>query len=860
MAAVLCAGCGSLRPRAGFAEDLRVTRRGGKVEIRFAARTATDAAVAVIDPDGRVVRHLAAGTLGNVQHAPAPFAKGLSQRLVWDGRDDDGNPAPGGCRVQVRLGTRAEFDRLIEWDRPSVLRRGIVGLTAGPDGTLYSLQGGCFVARSGSPELVAFSRDGKYLRTLAPPPATALRGRPGVTVARSKLTAELLPRGDGANLLPGMQGVRRQTIQVRNGRMLMVMFRAVPLDRSKKSRRCILSVGLDGRLQGAPGGRPFGPALPGYTTRSPAMYLTATEKGEVVYLAGLRHDKKEKLHAVLSARWSDDELRPFFGKLCEKGTDAAHLDDPRGLAVDARGQLLVCDFGNDRIQVVSPAGTLIKSLSVAGPEQVVVHPKTGAVYVLSVLDKGRSNYGADGPSWDKYKKKALVKFDGVDGWRKAASIHLPEREKHMHDPGPILALDAAAEPILWISCVGRADPTDYLWKVVDRGGKLERVETPLPRYRWPFGSGRAAIAADPARDEVYFGGRGVRGSAAVYRFSGRTGRLGELKAVGRDIATSRVFRGELTSKPKPGGKPLLPTDHPQVVGLAVDRQGRLYVRLMPAYSGLQNWIRRYGRAGNRVPFKAGAQIVCAQPSHGYHPGSFTVAPNGDLYVVELAPGKKHRAKDEHNVLNIYGPDGKLKEEEAIPWLTSGVWGPKLDRDGNLYFTEAVIPRTALRPGPVVGQMRARTRGSLVRFKPSGGRQVFGAGPYLLRKHERSFPPAEFKGLDWLYYGVSPVAFGHCICSAAMFDLDRFGRAVVPDARDYCAKIIDPAGNFVAAFGGYGNRDSRGRGSAAPVPGIPLGSPGAIAVTDAAVYIYDPPNMRVVRVRLTHGAEQTVAVP
>ncbi len=839
-----------------------------EVRISFEPLKATDVSVAIIDGRGTIVRHLVAGTLGGGRTSKYLTPGSLAQSLIWDWRDDYRRPVPdGNYRVKISLGLSGEFDRFIDWEPPSVLRRGIHGMATSPNGNIYFLQGTTWVGNCGNPELVAFSKEGKYLRTLAPPPANDLENRPGVKVATFELTGELLPKSEYPNFVPGLSKVRRQIMLVRNGRLLVAMWSAAKRGSEDKGRRRILSLGLDGRLDGAPGGGYMGPALPGYTTRSPALYLAATEKADVVYVAGLKHDKKGMYHAVLRGRWTDDEFAPFLGTPHAEGNDATHLKDPRGMAIDTSGRLLVCDFGNDRIQVVTPQAKVVKSLPVSGPEQVIVDPETGAVYVFSVRDKGRSSYGKDGPTWDDYHLKAVVKYDGVDTWNEIASIELPRRKKHMHDPGPIMALESSGRtPMLWVSCVGRADPTDYLWRVEDRGKLLVHIANPIPRYRWPWGSGKGALVADRKKDEVYIGGRPVKD--IIYRVDGKTGVKTPLVRIAREVI----------------GDKKIPTDHRQISSMALDRDGLLYIRYMGTFSGKDNWIRRYDRSGKLVPFggspaaapaweepgtdgegeeKEGKseekknepfdEIVLTQPSHGYHPGAFTVAANGDIYAVDLAEGEKHRSKTEYNVLNIFDRDGRLKARGHIPWLTSAAWGPKIDFRGHLYFTEAVAPRDRKPAG--AKELDNMMRGSLLQFRPAVAREIFTDVPekdalFVLRQNEKSFPAAVLQGLNWHYYGVSPIPFGHCICAASQFDLDGFGRAVVPDTQNCCIKIIDPAGNLIVALGGYGNWDSKGPESSVPVPKIPLRSAEGIAVSDAAIYVFDSANRRVVRIRLT----------
>ena len=60
-------------------------------------------AVYIEDAAGKVLRHLAAGALGNC--APAPLKPGsLKQSIAWDGKDDDGRQVQAGKGLQVRVG------------------------------------------------------------------------------------------------------------------------------------------------------------------------------------------------------------------------------------------------------------------------------------------------------------------------------------------------------------------------------------------------------------------------------------------------------------------------------------------------------------------------------------------------------------------------------------------------------------------------------------------------------------------------------------------------------------------------------------------------------------------------------------
>ncbi|MCX7804649.1 MAG: hypothetical protein N3A38_05605 [Planctomycetota bacterium] len=127
-----------------FTQKPKVEKQGDKWVITFASKGKCDATVAIVGPDGKIVRHLASGVLG--PNAPWPFQQNsLSQRIEWDGLTDDFKPAlpagasgGGGCKVKVSLGLQAKYERDIAW--------------APAKGTYIE-------------------KDGKYFRTILPPPA-----------------------------------------------------------------------------------------------------------------------------------------------------------------------------------------------------------------------------------------------------------------------------------------------------------------------------------------------------------------------------------------------------------------------------------------------------------------------------------------------------------------------------------------------------------------------------------------------------------------------------------------------------------------------------------------------------------------
>ena len=73
--------------QASFTEKATAAKEGDIEKIHFAVSRETDAAVYILDKNGNIIRHLAAGVLGD--NPPEPFRpNSLSQSIIWDGKAD----------------------------------------------------------------------------------------------------------------------------------------------------------------------------------------------------------------------------------------------------------------------------------------------------------------------------------------------------------------------------------------------------------------------------------------------------------------------------------------------------------------------------------------------------------------------------------------------------------------------------------------------------------------------------------------------------------------------------------------------------------------------------------------------------
>jgi hypothetical protein len=252
---------------------------------------------------------------------------------------------------------------------------------------------------------------------------------------------------------------------------------------------------------------------------------------------------------------------------------------------------------------------------------------------------------------------------------------------------------------------------------------------------------------------------------------------------------------------------------------------------------------------------------------------------GNIYVLWQKPKDKHSPGDagDANALAVYGPDGKLKNENLIDSQIRSLNSVRVDYAGNIYLAMGVRPRGQNAPVELARSQRGKPwkydmnsntmdwytlmYGSVVKFGPEGGEIRTGVGG--LPASYGYDNKVEVRGAKWIFFGASPVPSWRtkntpdvCLCESPRFDVDGFGRSFFPDACRFRVGVIDTAGNEICWFGSYGNQDSAGPGSAVPLPEIPFSWPYAVAVGDDAAYIGDRLNRRVVRVKLAYEVEAT----
>jgi hypothetical protein len=862
-----------------FTAKPTATKDGGKVKIAFAVSAPTDVEVAVLDAAGKTVRHLAAGVLG--PNAPEPFKKDvLVQEIVWDGKDDNGNPAAGGpFKIRVRTGMSAAYAGTAfgAEPRPDDLAN-VMGLGMGPGGRVYVLSQRWARVWWAHTALHVYRRTGEYERTIKPfpnalPPEkvaaiTRLRdeaGRPLPTIHRI-LAMEYYPTQD----------IPQQMAVTPDGNAHLLVLRAAYYG-DQGGERYLASVGPDG---GIPYDTFAGPKFAGAAAPGDP-YLAAASDGKSVYLTGIDRGAADAsrnspngpalCRVELPGR---TDAKPFFGEAGKPGNDQTHLADPRGVAVDGKGRVLVADRGNNRVVILNEkGGTWAGSFEVKSPTWLGVHRGNGSVYVATADGVVKFTLDADGRAAEKGR---------------LALPALTDREKGQNRW--CFALDDGADPtILWVG--HNRGGSDTLMRCTEKDGAFGPLE-------------KAGFRPSAAYWNV---ATGFDGKTAACKVGNRILRvLDEDTAKTRDVAVQDNRGRDLS-----GQTYRLGPDN-QIYGF--DHGGRHLSR----YAADGKWLpypatkdHADGAIRGRLPVEAGGTTAWER--------DFDVDRAGNVYA-------KQAGKIYHGRMRVdkYDKDGNLLG--TVIWAVSdGAMGPRVDAAGNIYVADSVKPPGQPYPeffsGKLVdAKIDARANpaqqytwmyGSVIKFGPAGGAIWF---PILDKNYAYAFEgeaklpadqtkvkiatiqngmpdwekPGELQGALWYRPGVSylldmvPSHNRRCHCTASEFDVDDYGRVFHTDQGRFRVVVLDTAGNEIAAFGGYGNQDACGpdgyvmdpagkflrpRAKSDPAdlkspfaaPEIAFNWFTGLGVTDRFVYVADGGNLRVVRAALKYAAEETCPI-
>jgi sugar lactone lactonase YvrE len=857
LAALVWAGGLAAAGEVTFTTKPSARKAGDKTVISFAASAPTDAEVAILGADGKVVRHLAAGMLG--AKAPEPFKPGLSQSLEWDGLGDDGKEVRG-AKVRVRLGMTPRLDRIIGWSGQQL--GGIRGLTTGPDGTLYVLHGSLLLAHRDHFMITAFDRDGKYLHQVLPGPANLppekRKGWPRVTPEggpEMPVIWHLLPR----TTYPGVI-LSKRTFAVVTGDGRYVAPLALRGDKNADLRggRSLMILGTDGSVPESL----LGPEICPREDGGGFGHIALSPDEKYVYATGLVSTgrKAKGPHNVVYRLALDgsEKSRIFIGgELYAKGEGKEALNDPQGIDVDAEGNVYVADHGKDRIAVFKPDGKYLDEIPATRPDVVRVSRKTGAVYVTQIKPHKRPITDAHWytPAHNWWAEK-VVKIGGLKD--KSVKASWDNTLRSSHGGGGFMALDESGEgTILWVS--GMQYGGGPVMKFADTGGELKLLGAPI---------------SDLAKQEKQVG---VGYVADVSVLGDRV--LSRHPAMGSMDPSSLAFNPD-TGEPaglftpfKADGKTKENVWSLLYGDAAAGADGRMY------YHARSHVVRRYDAAGKRLPYHQPKKDEEGKSDDGFLSGLWHGHTRGAGLFIDRAgtvyiPAGVGNRKLEDMKVKVIGADGKVLNDCAVHVQNSRMGGIAVDSRGNVYLGAQCAPKDSRIPEWFAGKLPPdspahhpsidyKNYATLFKFPPTGGAIVLDPNGEWNCVAQYAHKSASVKNAIWTrrigYVGSHGKELG-CHCETTRFDLDGYDRVFAPDLFRFRVYCLDSAGNEIAGFGGYGNMDSRGEGSPVPVPEIPWAWPLSVECAGGKIYVADVINKRVVAVRFEHAAEETAGVP
>ncbi|MCX7591626.1 MAG: hypothetical protein N2255_08370 [Kiritimatiellae bacterium] len=817
-----------------------VTRQGNAARINFAVSQPTDVEIAILDGTGKIVRHLAAGLAGGERAVPPLKPNSLTQTVEWDLKDDEGREVSGSVSVRVRLGMKASFGRIIgaspyvgqATDQP--YRGALQGIAIDRNGNLFVKMMSDTRSHGNSGlwpwQLRKFDPEGKYVKTLLPyPPSTDRAKAPGMTLLNTP-DGSFTPANQsslypvffvfGSVLLPYVR-TDSSVVFVNTRARCLNFFKTDGSNELRTIKMWPDSVNpkfplwLEADVAFSPDGRyAYYSGLAGtvYDGKSPEDVDPAWPNGRVY-----RHDLSNP----------DSVPVPFFDiPLPDWNTTKYwmpsawdHRCASGGVDVDPKGNVYIGDLVNQQVIVVSPEGKMLRTIKCPWPDRIKVHPVTGDIYVIvRVVSRG-------GRPPDK-----LVKISAKDGQIVA--------EYTMKQGGNTdFTLDARGPvPVLWVLAKGRGPSGQALLRIEDRGAEFAVTRDVFDRDHDAIAF-VGNLAVDHTRNEVYITDTATR----VWKFNGLTGEGGRFVVGASDLTVWRdkiyriigwhsgIARFTLDGKPDPL------TDV------------KVQTRTVEGQPGVMEFGSYYGRAGR-----------------GCSVGGITVDAKGRLWALQEGSIDGLQTM----FVKAYEPDGTpvqfekkiIQGNEEIPVAISGFDNRagciRVDRQGNIYVGWGQTPRGHKPPpGYEKDEAYSAANGMILKFGPNGGHRP---SPAITAK-QREDPALGFTGVLQIYPDFAPFSAwrcdGSCICCKPRFDVDEFGRLIVPNALTFSVTVYDNAANPLLKFGHYGNFDAQGPQSQEPKPEIPLGWPNGAGICGDHVYVGDVLNHRIVRVDLKWLAEE-----
>jgi sugar lactone lactonase YvrE len=834
-----------------------ITKAGDTVKINFTVSKATDVEICAISAEGKIICHIAAGVLGAELPPPLPLKTGLTQEIIWDGKDNFGKKVENisNLNIRVRAGMKPVFDGFVgasPYSLCTVRYAPIRGMVLDSQGNLYVLE--VAYNGSGSADVRVFDRSGNYVKSLMPFPANLNKAEVAPFGLIDDGSPFVVPRNQG-NLWAYLYDSFPKGYSRAYG-PLNIKLNAITPDGTlmflDETFRVLCRINSK---NGSAIGSNFGVSLwaegdkryNDYAAKGGTPSMVVSSDGKTLYFTGfaLAAEKGKKLSNDLpdgrvykcSIEKIGQGLETFVDiSLPEKlappvsgWANAMSSSSMQGLATDSKGNLYVCDSANGAVHRFDSAGKETGALAFPNASKVVIDDKSQTVYVLT-----------------RGKTLVLAKFSSCEaGAKLLAKLELIGTNENEES---FLAVDfGGAKPQVWLGNANGSKEGHGLLRIEDNGSEFKILEDVSNRDPMSL-RGVDRITVDPETDDVYVS----NGWINIYRYAGLTGKYnGDLKGDKMD--------------------PLVATD------VTVSPDGYVYIQQGPSFSGsfqrldknlkpaplkgsgkdIFGWVfGRYGQGyctkGSVVDYKGrlltlGMLAWCEYFVSTYDlDGNFIPGP-----ILAKSQIERLKTQPDHGDLKPLGDRGI--NSALIGPVTAASGGIKIDKEGSVYlglnlFPEGFKPPTGFEKDKAYATMI----GSVVKFNPKGGGLIEG---------KPIGKASSYNGVEKIYPGYGSFSgsdenkdAGNCVCRSPRFDLDPYGRLYLPNTATFNVRILDNSGNEICNIGHYGNFDSQwvpeGSKDGKPIvdtPEIPLAWPLSVGVSDKMIYIGDLYNRRVVRV-------------
>lgn len=892
-----------------------IINEDGIAKISFETDGFCDVTVVIEDSNGKIIRHLASGVLGD--NPPEQFqSKSKIQTIVWDYKDDEGLYPKnlGVLNVRVSLGLKPQFERTLFWAPEKRINRQTPTVIASSKKGVLTFEG------EGRDQLKLYSHIGEYQKTIYPFSNKDISNIKSLTFKTMPQEGKTLPlkfgnkhfstflkTGSNVDKVISKYGQAASALVVHGDKIGLIGWKLGFLT---------LGDDLDNICVDGPSLTILGKTPREGEIIIPPRSAAVSPDGKWLYLAG--YMGKNFVQRIAFNK--EGILECFVGASDGKrgdGDKENEFDGVASVACDSQGRVYVADYCNNRIQIFSEKGDFLKSIKFNNPHIIQVDPNNGDIYVSSWLCL-LSEHAKDGP-----EKPTLTRLGNFDNPVIKSKFILPfiEYSKTVFmNHGNWMFYNVHIDffdkqPVIWV-LPGRVGTNSELWmarglqvktteascmklfiedgKVLKKISDFGPIQTSTVKRFVPPVIARQRLFVNPKNEKLYVaeGDSGVMKSfQELVEIDPKTGKVELIKLpfTTEDLCFDHnglvYLRTDLhIVRYDPQTWHEIPFDY----GIELDKVGFQGLgKINPPIISAIN-LPTIGKPGQfhlggiAINHKLNLIVSCynSRIQIGDCPPlessvDFNINRNGgSKYFPQIYPGRVS-----YGEIHMWSRNGQMIKQDIFPGLglTDGI---AIDNDDNVYVL--ADGARVINGEPFFD----RCSETLIKAKPNKVKVISDnkrAEIPLQNAHKPERPHdiqygsiggAWFEGADWMYGGVGFAGFSvgyapACACWNARFTLDYLKRSFAPEITHYSVAVLDSNGNLILRIGKYGNIDDG-------QPIINEGGPKLVnsiggdevalmhaaylaTETDKRLFIADAGNSRILSVRLRYYAQKIIPI-